>query len=189
MRSNPSITGSCLLRRIGDDVGWVVILILVEVAEKTGKTLLAKRDMGQQGASNTATKRLLRELMEASHIAEDTGSSTDGNSPNPVLVLRPVSDDNLFEWTAVITSSEVDSPYEGGKFKLAINVPSNYPLQPPNMKFISKVCHPNVHFNTGEICLDLLKSSWSPAWTLKSACVAVSLLLDVSRMTLGDQTD
>ncbi|ORY53086.1 UBC-like protein, partial [Rhizoclosmatium globosum] len=70
--------------------------------------------------------------------------------------------DNLFEWTAVITSSEVDSPYEGGKFKLAINVPSNYPLQPPNMKFISKVCHPNVHFNTGEICLDLLKSSWSP---------------------------
>lgn len=30
---------------------------------------------------------------------------------------------------------------------------------------------------TGEICLDLLKTAWSPAWTLQSACLAVAVLL------------
>jgi peroxin-4 len=30
---------------------------------------------------------------------------------------------------------------------------------------------------TGEVCLDLLKTAWSPVWTLQSACLAVAVLL------------
>ncbi|KAJ3074422.1 hypothetical protein HDU98_011299 [Podochytrium sp. JEL0797] len=124
-------------------------------------------------SARNAAKRLLRELMDNE---KEAGASPAG----PVLALRPISDDNLFEWIAVITTGEEGgvSPFEGGRFKLNIVVPEEYPMAPPHMVFTSKVCHPNVHWKTGEICLDLLKTSWSPAWTLKSACLAISYLLD-----------
>ena len=31
---------------------------------------------------------------------------------------------------------------------------------------------------TGDICLDVLKSHWSPAWTMSTACTAVQALLE-----------
>jgi hypothetical protein len=40
-----------------------------------------------------------------------------------------------------------------------------------------QIFHPNVHFRTGDICLDILKKEWSPAWGLLSACRAVLALL------------
>jgi hypothetical protein len=33
------------------------------------------------------------------------------------------------------------------------------------------------HTQTGEICLDILKTAWTPAWTLESVCQAVLALL------------
>ncbi|KAH0856274.1 hypothetical protein HID58_084535, partial [Brassica napus] len=74
---------------------------------------------------------------------------------------------NIFKWTALIKGPS-ETPYEGGVFQLAFAVPENYPLQPPQVRFLTKIFHPNVHFKTGEICLDILKNAWSPAWTLQS---------------------
>ena len=35
-----------------------------------------------------------------------------------------------------------------------------------------------MHPTSGEICLDVLKAKWSPAWTLQSTCLAILVLLD-----------
>ncbi|KAK2076666.1 triosephosphate isomerase [Prototheca wickerhamii] len=83
------------------------------------------------------------------------------------------NDSNIFLWRAGPT----DSPYQGGHFELSIQVPEQYPLVPPQVKFKTKLFHPNVHFKTGEICLDILKNAWSPAWTLQSVCHAIVALL------------
>ena len=71
------------------------------------------------------------------------------------------------------------TPYSGGLYILQITIPTDYPLTPPSIKFKIKVFHPNVHFYSGDICLDILKKEWSPAWSLQASCRAVlSLMCD-----------
>jgi ubiquitin-conjugating enzyme (huntingtin interacting protein 2) len=45
------------------------------------------------------------------------------------------------------------SPYEGGEFDIDITIPQQYPFEPPKMKFITKIWHPNISSQTGAICL------------------------------------
>jgi peroxin-4 len=91
-------------------------------------------------------------------------------------VVLTVDDSNIREWTALIRGPP-DSPYVDYEFELKISVGADYPLTPPNIRMLTKCFHPNVHFNTGEICLDILKKNWSPAWSLQSACRAIVSLL------------
>ncbi|CCF56902.1 hypothetical protein KAFR_0B06060 [Kazachstania africana CBS 2517] len=69
------------------------------------------------------------------------------------------------------------TPYENGAFVVDIEVPMEYPFKPPQMKFDTKVYHPNISSVTGAICLDILKNAWSPVITLKSALISLQALL------------
>ena len=39
-----------------------------------------------------------------------------------------------------------DTPFEGGVFEVVLKVPEQYPLVAPNVRFKTKIFHPNVHF-------------------------------------------
>lgn len=58
-----------------------------------------------------------------------------------------------------------DSPYQGGVFFLTIHFPTDYPFKPPKVAFTTRIYHPNINTN-GSICLDILRSQWSPALTI-----------------------
>lgn len=60
---------------------------------------------------------------------------------------------------------------------MRIKVPTSYPIDPPTMQFETRICHPNIHFETGEVCIDVLKTQWTPAWTLASALLAIQAML------------
>lgn len=95
------------------------------------------------------------------------------NPPNGISAGP--KDKNMFEWDATLVGPG-GTPYEGGVFYLNIIFPSNYPYLPPKVIFKTPIFHCNVN-SRGEICLDILKSTWSPALKIDLVLLSISALL------------
>lgn len=96
----------------------------------------------------------------------------------PGIVCNTLSD-SLDEWEAVIFGSS-GTPYEGGKFKISIQIPERYPFDVPRVKFQTPVYHPNID-SAGRICLDVLqmppKGCWKPSLNLKAVLLSLQALM------------
>ncbi len=138
---------------------------------------------------------MAKELMEVGKDDETSG-----------VKATPVTEGNMRHLKGTIRGPQ-GTPYEGGVFDVDIEIPKQYPFEPPKMKFITKVWHPNVSSQTGAICLvrkacfcrfcqfndmssllflfffcyttiqDILKDQWSPALTIKTALLSLQALM------------
>ncbi|KAH8256712.1 hypothetical protein KR038_011047, partial [Drosophila bunnanda] len=86
-------------------------------------------------------------------------------------------DEDIFRWKAFIVGPQ-GSPYEGGVFHLSVVFPQDYPYAPPKVFFLTMIYHCNIA-STGNICIDILSSAWSPALTISKVLLSIlSLLTD-----------
>lgn len=101
-------------------------------------------------------KRIMREIASCERDKDDeiTVQMIDGAS----AVLTPESPFHLLG----TFPGPAHSPFESGLFKVDIVVPEGYPFHPLQMRFITKVYHPNVSSQSGAICLDILKGTSLP---------------------------
>ena len=65
-----------------------------------------------------------------------------------------VKEENYFEWEAAITGPE-GTVFEDGVFVARLMFPQDYPLNPPTMRFTSKIFHPNI-YPDGRVCISIL---------------------------------
>lgn len=94
---------------------------------------------------------------------------------NSMFNLRMVGD-NVHKWE-VLLYGPPDTLYHTGVFKLDISLTNEYPFSPPKVNFVTPIKHVNINKN-GDICLDILKTNWSPSQNIKSVIMSIMLLLE-----------
>jgi len=109
-------------------------------------------------------------------------------NPPEGITAGPTSEDNLFIWEAYIMGPS-ETEYQNGLFSATLTFPTDYPLNPPKMRFTCDMFHPNVYPN-GEVCISILHAPgedpnhyessverWSPVQSVEKILLSVVSML------------
>jgi ubiquitin-conjugating enzyme (huntingtin interacting protein 2) len=112
----------------------------------------------------------IKQIREETKKGKSLGISVDLRNGNSVAQL------------VAVVEGPPDTPYQGGKYYINIDIPQNFPFAPPKCVFVTKVWHPNISSETGVICLDTLTSEgWTPAVQLRVLLMSIQQLLQSPR--------
>jgi ubiquitin-conjugating enzyme E2 S len=70
-----------------------------------------------------------------------------------------------------------NTPFEGGEFDVKLEVGDEFLQKAPKGYFLTKIFHPNVHFETGATCVSTLSQDWSDSMGLNHLLLTIGCLL------------
>ncbi|EDW68919.1 ubiquitin-conjugating enzyme E2 D3 [Drosophila virilis] len=116
-------------------------------------------------------RRIYSKLLRSGMTERRLGRELAEIKRNPLAGCKvDMLNSNLFEWIAALEGPK-GTPYEGGLFHIHVTFPHDYPFTPPNLRFLTKIYHCNVHAD--QICVE----KWSPVLTVGKLLVSVLALL------------
>ncbi|CAP33756.2 Protein CBR-UBC-21 [Caenorhabditis briggsae] len=116
--------------------------------------------------SNIAMTRVTRECKEVAQASDITEAG----------IHVEMTDNNITDIKGLIKGPD-DTPYADGMFEVHMSIPDQYPFEPPKVKFVTRVWHPNVSSQTGAICLDILKDKWAASLTLRTVLLSIQAMM------------
>merc|ERR1711863_139 len=103
--------------------------------------------------------------------------------------VKLANEEDMFLWEVALFGPP-DTLYQGGYFKAHLKFPPDYPYNPPSIRFLSKVWHPNVYEN-GDLCVSILHppvddpqsgelpcERWNPTQNVRTILLSVVSLLN-----------
>mmetsp|Transcript_39255 Transcript_39255/g.76655 ORF Transcript_39255/g.76655 Transcript_39255/m.76655 type:complete len:156 (+) Transcript_39255:118-585(+) len=115
-------------------------------------------------------------MADASTLPRRIVKETQRLIADPVIGISATPYADNLRYFSVAIEGPSDSPFEHGVFQLELFLPSDYPMAPPKVRFLTKIYHPNVD-KLGRICLDILKDKWSPALQIRTVLLSIQALL------------
>lgn len=97
----------------------------------------------------------------------------------PLEGITVLLDDKDITSVEALIDGPQDTPYYGGRFRVKLTIGKDFPQSPPQGFFLTKIFHPNVSPQRGEICVSTLKKDWKSDLGLKHVLLTIKCLLIV----------
>ncbi|KAF7702696.1 putative ubiquitin-conjugating enzyme E2 7 [Cucumispora dikerogammari] len=122
-------------------------------------------------------------------VSEEKAMNKELNQQNFLCFPRTVTGDLAYKYWDIFIFGFNNTLYEGCVFLCEIEIPPNYSMEPPKMKFVTRILHPNVYLD-GRVCISILHTAqddptqytpanllWSPVHTISSIIISVTSIL------------
>ena len=93
--------------------------------------------------------------------------------PKGASIKFPGGKDDIMSFELMLAPDE--GMYRYGRYQFSFKIPQSYPHDPPKVKCLTKVFHPNIDLD-GNICLNILREDWKPVLSISSVVYGLQFL-------------